>query len=70
MINFDYYTNEIKTEHNIKWPNISDLPYRILIIGGSGSGRKNALINFIDNQQDIAKIICIQKVRLKQNINF
>ena len=39
MINFDDYTNENKKENNPKWPYISDHPYRILIIGGSGSGK-------------------------------
>ena len=29
MINFHDYTNENKTEHNIKWSYISDHPYRI-----------------------------------------
>ena len=37
MINFDDYTNENKIEHNSKWPHIRDHPYRILIVGGSGS---------------------------------
>ena len=36
MINFDNYTNENKTEHNLNWPYIPDHPYRILIVGGSG----------------------------------
>ena len=40
-INFDDYTNENKTEHNLKWPYIPDHPYRILIIRGSGSGKAN-----------------------------
>ena len=40
MINFDDYANENKTEHNLKWRNIPDHPYRILIIGGSGTGKK------------------------------
>ena len=40
MINFDDYTNKSKTEHNPKWPYISDHPYIILIIAGSGSGKK------------------------------
>ena len=31
-------------------------PYRILIIGGSGSGKTNALLNLISNQPDIDKI--------------
>ena len=56
MINFDYYTNEIKTAHNLKWPYIPDHPYRILIIWGSGSGKTNALWNVINNQPDIDKI--------------
>ena len=50
MINFDNYTNENKTKHNKNWP------YRILIIGGSGSGKTNLLLNLKENQPDIDKI--------------
>ena len=39
MINFYNYTNENKTEHNLKRPYIHDHPYRILTVGGSGSGK-------------------------------
>ena len=56
MINFDDYTNENKIEHNSKWPYIPDHPYRILIVGGSGSGKTNALFNLINNHPDIDKI--------------
>ena len=56
MINFDDYTNENIIERNLKWPYIPDHPYRILIIGGSGSGKTNALLNLINNQPDIDKI--------------
>ena len=56
MINFDDYTNENKTQHNLKWPYILDQPYRILIIGGSRSGKTNVLLNLINNQPDIDKI--------------
>ena len=49
MIIFDNYINESKTEHNLKWPHIPDYPYRILITGGSGSGKTNALLNLINN---------------------
>ena len=56
MINFDDYTNENIIEHNSKWPYIPDHPYRILIVGGSGSGKTNALLNLIKNQPDIDKI--------------
>ena len=55
MINFDNYTNENKTMHNPNWPYIPDHPYRILIIGGSGSGKANALLNLIEDQRDINK---------------
>ena len=60
MINFDDYTNENIIEHS-KWPYIPDHPYRILIIGGSGSGKTNALLNLINNQPDIDKIYLYAK---------
>ena len=41
MINFDDYAKENKTIPNKNWPYIPDHPCRILIIGGSGSGKKN-----------------------------
>ena len=48
MINFDDYANKNKTKHNQEWPYIPDLPYRVLIAGGSGSGKTNALLNLIN----------------------
>ena len=60
MINFDDYANENK-KHNSKWPYIPVHPYRILIIGGSGSGKTNALLNLINNQPDIDKIYLYAK---------
>ena len=61
MNNFDDYTNENIIEHNSKWPYVPDHPYRILIIGGSGSGKTNALLNLINNQLDIDKIYLYAK---------
>ena len=66
MINFDDYVNENRTEqemcsHNKNWPYIPDDPYRILIIGGSGSGKTNLLLNLIENQPDIDKIYLYAK---------
>ena len=37
MINFDNYTNVTNTKQNKNWSYILGHPYRILIIGGSGS---------------------------------
>ena len=56
MISFDYYTNENKRKHNGNWPYIPDHPYRTLIISGSGSGKKNTLLNLINSQPDIDEI--------------
>ena len=56
MINLDSITNESNKEHNKKWPYIPDHPYRILIIGGSGSGKTNTLLNLINEQNDFDKI--------------
>ena len=50
MINLDSTTNENNKKHNEKWPYIPDHPYRILIIGGSGSGKTNTLLNLIKEQ--------------------
>ena len=70
MINFDNYTYENKIEHNPKWPYIPDHPYRILIAGGSGSGKTNALLNLIKNQLDIDKVDLYAKDLYEKNINI
>ena len=56
MINLNSITNENNIKHNAKWPYIVDHPYRIIIIGGSGSGKTDALINLINKQNDLDKI--------------
>ena len=61
MISFDNYTSENKTIHNKNWPYIPNHPYRILIIGGSGSGKTNFLLNLMENQPDIDKIYLYAK---------
>ena len=61
MINFDNYANENKAKYNLKWQYILDWPYRILVTGGYGSGKTNALSNLINNQPDINKIYSYAK---------
>ena len=55
MINLDSITNENNKEYNEKWPYIPDHPHRVFIIGGSGSGKTNALLNLINEQDDMDK---------------
>ena len=40
MINSDDVTQRKVKQHNLNWTQIFDNPYRILIIGDSGSGKK------------------------------
>ena len=56
MTNLDSITNENNKKCNEKWPYIPDHSYRIIINGGSASGKTNALINLINEQNDIDKI--------------
>ena len=53
--------NENKREHNSKWLYIFDYSYRVLIVGGSGSGKTNALLNLISNHPDIDNIYLYAK---------
>ena len=55
MNNLDSITNETNKKHNGKWSYIPEHPYRIIITGGSGSGKTNALINLINERNDIDK---------------
>ena len=73
MFNLDDITNEHNIEHNKKWPYIPDYPYRILIIGGSGSRKTNALLNLITEQDSdnlIDKIYLYKKDLIEPKYEF
>ena len=70
MINLDSTINEYNKKYNEKWPYIPDHPYRILIIGGSGSGKTNILLNLIIEQEDIDKMYLYAKDLSEKNMNI
>ena len=53
MFNFDYITKDNIKEDNPNYPEIPDHPYRILVTGGSGSGKTNALLNLVNHEAHI-----------------
>ena len=53
MIIFDDITKESIKEHYPNWLQIPDHPYRILIVGGCGSGKTSALLHLISHQPNI-----------------
>ena len=61
MINLDSITNENNKEYNEKWSYIPDHPYRTMIIGSSGSGKTNVLLNLINEQGNIDNIYLYAK---------
>ena len=67
MINLDSITNENNKKYNEKWPYIPDHLYRILIIGVSGSGKINTLLNLINEEHDIDKVYLYARDLNKQN---
>ena len=64
MISYDNVTKENIKHYYPNWPQILDHPYRILIIGGSGSGKINALLNLIKKKQDDGDYSIIDKIYL------
>ena len=71
MFKFDYITKEEIKEHNASWPEIPVHPFRISIIGGSGSGKTNALLlNIINNKPDIDKFYSYAKYLYEAKYKF
>ena len=61
MISLGSITNEKNKKRNEKWSYIPDHLYRILITGGFGSWKTNALLNLINEQNDIDRIYLYAK---------
>ena len=57
----DDVIKENTKETNSKWPEMTDQLYRTLIVGGSGSRETNALLNLINRETDIDKIVLYVK---------
>ena len=68
--NVNGITNENNKERNKKWPFIQHHPHRILIIGGSTSGKTNALLNLMKEQDDIDKIYLYAKYLSEPKYEF
>ena len=56
---YPYGADEMRPYENV--PYIADHPYIMLIVGGSGTGKTNVLLNLIENQPDIDKIYLYAK---------
>ena len=68
MFNLDAIRNKNNKDDDKKWS------YRMLIIGPSGSGKNDALLNVIQINKImiilLARFICTLKTKVNQNINF
>ena len=49
-----------ESNHSPHWSYIPDHPYRILIIGGSGSGKANVLLNLISTIRHWQNLFILQ----------
>ena len=64
------YVESVEINPNQNWPYVLNHPHRILIIGGSGSGKSNVLLNLIKHQRpSIDKFIFMSKIRLNKSMD-
>ena len=69
------YDQSVEIIHKPNWSHISEHPYRILIIGGAGSGKTIVLLTLIKNQRpDFDKfylkiLLHMSKIHSNQSIN-
>ena len=65
-----YYKRKPKKKHIPYWPHILDHSYRILIIGGSGSGKINFLFNLINKEPYIDQVYSYAEDLYKTKYQF
>ena len=63
------FDQSVEINDDPKWSYIPDHPYRVLIIGGLGSGKTNVLLNLIKHQRPDIDKIYISKIHSNQSIN-
>ena len=64
------YDETVEINHNPNWPYIPDHPYRILVIGGSGSRKSNVLLNLIKYQRPDIDKIYLKDLNLNQKFQL
>ena len=74
MRNLNDVTGESVKDHNPKWSKILNHLYRIIILGGSGSGKTNALLSLTHHQEKynndiIYNFFSMLRTHTNQNIN-
>ena len=69
MINFDNASGENIQEHNPNWRQILFHPNIILIVGGSGSVKRNTMLNLVYTQQPVIDKVYLYVKDLKYSIS-
>ena len=70
MIKFNDVIKENIKEHNTNCLETPDYPYRLLIVGGSHSGKANSFFKLIIHQADIDKTYLCTQYQYEANISF